>query len=141
MAGENVYPKEVEDILLQHPNLRDACVVPAPHDVKGEVPIAFVVAREPGRTTEEDVRRFFLDRGAPYAHPRKVVFLDALPLGGTGKIDTSGSMRRENRLELVKEEKGRVEIRMPFREEFIRADGSDWLHGGVVSALVDIVGD
>jgi acyl-CoA synthetase (AMP-forming)/AMP-acid ligase II len=87
VAGENVYPKEVEDILLQHPNLRDACVVPAPHDVKGEVPIAFVVAREPGRTTEDDVRRFFLERGAPYAHPRRVVFLDALPLGGTGKID------------------------------------------------------
>src|SRR4030095_7304999 len=42
---------------------------------------------------------------------------------------------------LVKAEKGRVEIRLPFREEFIRADGSDWLHGGVVSALADIVGD
>jgi acyl-CoA synthetase (AMP-forming)/AMP-acid ligase II len=87
VSGENLYPKEVEDILLQHPNLRDACVVPAPHDVKGEVPIAFVVAREAGRTTEDDVRRFFLERGAPYAHPRKVVFLEALPLGGTGKID------------------------------------------------------
>ena len=57
VAGENVYPKEVEDILLQHPNLRDACVVPAPHGVKGEVPIAFVVAREAGKTTEDDVRR------------------------------------------------------------------------------------
>jgi acyl-CoA synthetase (AMP-forming)/AMP-acid ligase II len=87
VAGENVYPKEVEDILLQHPNLRDACVVPAPHDVKGEVPIAFVVEREPEKSTEDDVRRFFLERGAPYAHPRKVVFLDALPLGGTGKVD------------------------------------------------------
>jgi acyl-CoA synthetase (AMP-forming)/AMP-acid ligase II len=94
VAGENVYPKEVEDILLQHPNLRDACVVPAPHDVKGEVPIAFVVEREPGRTTEDDVRRFFLERGAPYAHPRKVVFLDALPLGGTGKIDRTGLKAR-----------------------------------------------
>ena len=87
VAGENVYPKEVEDILLQHPNLRDACVVPAPHDVKGEVPVAFVVAREAGVTSEDDVRKFFLERGAPYAHPRKVVFLDTLPLGGTGKID------------------------------------------------------
>ena len=87
VAGENVYPKEVEDILLQHPNLRDACVVPAPHDVKGEVPIAFVVAREAGTISEADVRKFFLERAAPYAHPRRVVFLDALPLGGTGKID------------------------------------------------------
>ena len=82
----SAYPKEVEDILLQHPNLRDTCVLPAPHDVKGEVPIAFGAAREVGKTSEEDVRRFFLERGAPYAHPRRVVFLDALPLGGTGKI-------------------------------------------------------
>ena len=87
VSGENVYPKEVEDILLQHPNLRDACVVPAPHGVKGEVPVAFVVAREAGLTSEDDVRKFFLERGAPYAHPRRVVFLDALPLGGTGKVD------------------------------------------------------
>jgi len=38
VAGENVYPKEVEDILLRHPNLRDACVVPAPHGTKGVCP-------------------------------------------------------------------------------------------------------
>jgi acyl-CoA synthetase (AMP-forming)/AMP-acid ligase II len=87
VSGENVYPKEVEDILLQHPNLRDASVVPAPHGVKGEVPVAFVVAREAGLSSEDDVRKFFLERGAPYAHPRRVVFLDALPLGGTGKVD------------------------------------------------------
>jgi acyl-CoA synthetase (AMP-forming)/AMP-acid ligase II len=92
VAGENVYPKEVEDILLRHPNLRDACVVPAPHAVKGEVPVAFVVEREPGRTDEDAVKRFFLEHGAPYAHPRRVVLLDALPLGGTGKIDR-GALR------------------------------------------------
>ena len=44
-------------------------------------------------------------------------------------------------LEVVTAEKGRVEIRLPFREEFLRTDGSDWLHGGVVSALADIAGD
>jgi acyl-CoA synthetase (AMP-forming)/AMP-acid ligase II len=87
VGGENVYPKEVEDLLLRHPNLRDACVVPAPHAVKGEVPIAFVVERERGLTGEDDVKRFFLERGAPYAHPRRVVLLEALPLSGTGKID------------------------------------------------------
>jgi acyl-CoA synthetase (AMP-forming)/AMP-acid ligase II len=87
VPGENGYPKEVEDLLLHHPNLRDACVVPAPHGSKGVVPVAFVVEREPGKTTEDEVKRFFLDRGAPYAHPRRVVFLDALPLGGTGKLD------------------------------------------------------
>jgi acyl-CoA synthetase (AMP-forming)/AMP-acid ligase II len=94
VAGENVYPKEVEDILLRHPNLRDACVVPAPHDVKGVVPVAFVVEREPGRTTEDEVQRFFLAHGAPYAHPRRVHFLDALPLGGTGKLDRAALRAR-----------------------------------------------
>lgn len=44
-------------------------------------------------------------------------------------------------LEMVRAETGLVEVRLPFREEFLRNDASDWLHGGVVSALVDIVGD
>jgi acyl-CoA synthetase (AMP-forming)/AMP-acid ligase II len=98
VAGENVYPKEVEDVLLRHPNLRDACVVAASHAVKGAVPVAFVVEREPGRTTEAEVREFFLARGAPYAHPRRVVFLDALPLGGTGKIDRAALTARAREL-------------------------------------------
>jgi acyl-CoA synthetase (AMP-forming)/AMP-acid ligase II len=98
VAGENVYPKEVEDILLAHPNLRDACVVPAPHGTKGEVPVAFVVEREGGMSTEDEVKRFFLERGAPYAHPRRVVFVDALPLGGTGKLDRNTLKARAREL-------------------------------------------
>src|SRR5262245_40563814 len=94
VAGENVYPKEVEDLLLRHPALADACVVPAPHATTGWVPVAYVVARDraapPG---EDEVKRFFLERGAPYAHPRRVVFLDRLPLGGTGKLDRTALKR------------------------------------------------
>lgn len=44
-------------------------------------------------------------------------------------------------LQLVRYEEGLVEICMPFRDEFLREDGSDWLHGGVLSALIDIAGD
>ena len=44
-------------------------------------------------------------------------------------------------LEIVRAEKGLVEMRLPYREEFLRHDGSDWLHGGVISALADIAGD
>ncbi len=44
-------------------------------------------------------------------------------------------------IELIRTEPGLVEIRLPFREEFLRADGSDWYHGGVLSALIDIAGD
>jgi uncharacterized protein (TIGR00369 family) len=44
-------------------------------------------------------------------------------------------------VELVRAEPGVVELRLPFREEFLRADGSDWYHGGVLAALLDIAGD
>ena len=44
-------------------------------------------------------------------------------------------------LELIREDEGLVEIRLPFREQFLREDGSDWLHGGIVSSLIDIAGD
>jgi uncharacterized protein (TIGR00369 family) len=44
-------------------------------------------------------------------------------------------------LTLVRSEPGVVEVRLPFREEFMRQDGQDWYHGGVISALADIVGD
>lgn len=56
------------------------------------------------------------------------------------RFDTSPYQRFLG-LTLVNAERGRVEIRLPFREEFLREDGSDWLHGGIISAFVDIVGD
>ncbi|MCA1560531.1 MAG: fatty acid--CoA ligase family protein [Acidobacteria bacterium] len=87
VSGENVYPKEVEDVLAQHPEIRDVYVVPAPHPVKGEVPIAFIVLRKAHSATEQEIQRFFLDRAAPYAYPRRVHFIDSVPLSSTGKPD------------------------------------------------------
>ncbi|MFN0181809.1 MAG: PaaI family thioesterase [Gemmatimonadales bacterium] len=60
--------------------------------------------------------------------------LPELPLDGS-------PYQRFLRLEMVSAEPGQVVIRLPFREEFLRADGSDWYHGGVVAALIDIAGD
>jgi acyl-CoA synthetase (AMP-forming)/AMP-acid ligase II len=100
VGGENVYPKEVEDILGQHPNVRDVAVVPVPHAVKGEVPVAVVVERAAGRSSEEEIKAFFLQRGPAYAHPRRVLFREALPLSGTGKLDRATLQR------LAKDEAG-----------------------------------
>jgi long-chain acyl-CoA synthetase len=87
VGGENVYPKEVEDLLLLHPAVREAYVVPAPHAVKGEAPVAFVVLHEGRPATAEELREFCLSRGPAYAHPRAVLFIEQAPLGGTGKVD------------------------------------------------------
>lgn len=86
-GGENIYPKEVESVLLAHPEIEDVCVVAARHAVKGEAPVAWVVPRTPGALEEEEVKRFFFERGPAYAHPRRIFFADELPVSGTNKLD------------------------------------------------------
>jgi long-chain acyl-CoA synthetase len=90
-GGENVYPIEVESLLLRHPAVANVCVVPVPHDTKGEAPAAMVVARAP--VDAETLKRFCLDNGPAFSHPRHVVFVDALPLSGAGKIDRAAVQR------------------------------------------------
>lgn len=87
VGGENVYPREVEAILLEHPEVLDCAVVAVPHPTKGEAPAAAVVLREGARTTPEDLQAWCLERAAAYAHPRRVLIVEALPLGTTGKVD------------------------------------------------------
>jgi len=86
VSGENVYPKEIVDVLLRHPNVREAYVIPVRHPVKGAVPVAFIVLSQAG-TSAEEIKQFYLKHGTPYAYPRQIYFLDSMPLGGTGKID------------------------------------------------------
>jgi long-chain acyl-CoA synthetase len=86
-GGENVYPGEVEKMLERHPDIHQAAVVPIDDELKFKKPVAFVV-RRPGAALDEDaVRRFALTNAAPYLHPRRVWFLDEMPLAGTNKID------------------------------------------------------
>jgi acyl-CoA synthetase (AMP-forming)/AMP-acid ligase II len=86
-GGENVYPKEVENLLFTHPDVADAVVAPVPHKVKGFVPAALVIARQGSPVTAADLRAFCLEHGPAYAHPRHVEMVAALPLNGAGKID------------------------------------------------------
>ena len=86
-GGENVYPGEVEKLLGRHPDVAQACVVPVPDEIKYQLPVAFVVPK-PGTTPSEDaLRRFALDNGPAYAHPRAVWVVEELPLAGTNKLD------------------------------------------------------
>ncbi len=93
-GGENVYPGEVEKLLNQHPDVAQVCVVPVADEIKYQLPVAFVVPR-PGTTpTEDALRRFALDNGPAYAHPRAVWFVAELPLAGTNKIDRKTLVER-----------------------------------------------
>ena len=86
-GGENVYPLEVENLMLKHAAVADVSVVPFPHAIKGEVPVAMVVRANGASADEDALKRFCLDNGPAYAHPRRIVFVDRLPLNGAGKTD------------------------------------------------------
>jgi acyl-CoA synthetase (AMP-forming)/AMP-acid ligase II len=86
-AGESIYPKEVENVLMEHPGIVDAAVVPMADAVKGEVPVAYVITRDEGSLAEEEVKHYFLANGAAYMHPRRVFFLTEMPLTPAKKID------------------------------------------------------
>jgi long-chain acyl-CoA synthetase len=93
-GGENVYPKEVENVLFTHPDVADAVVAPVPHAVKGFVPAAMVIARAGARPSEASLKAHCLERGPAYAHPRFIAIVPQLPLSGAGKIDR-GAVKRE----------------------------------------------
>jgi len=86
-GGENIYPGEVEKMLERHPGIHQAAVLPVPDELKGHKPIAFVV-RTPGVVLDEQaVKSHALAHAPAYQHPRRVFFIDEMPLAGTNKID------------------------------------------------------
>jgi long-chain acyl-CoA synthetase len=85
-GGENIYPAEVENALYEHPDVAEAAVVGAPHEVKGQAPVAFVVLEPDSEVTEEELRKFTLEHVATYAHPRRIFFVDELPRSATQKV-------------------------------------------------------
>lgn len=93
-GGENIYPGDVETMLERHESIMQAVVVPAPNALKAHVPHAFIVLRAGETLTEDEVKKFALANAPPYAHPRRVYFVDVLPLAGTNKIDRKALMQR-----------------------------------------------
>lgn len=85
-GGYNVYPREVEEVLYEHPKIREAAVVGVPHDEWGEEIGAAVVLHDGEELAPEEVGAYVKDRIAAYKYPRVVWFLDELPKGPTGKI-------------------------------------------------------
>jgi long-chain acyl-CoA synthetase len=93
-GGENIYPGEVEAVLVGHPDIEQACVVAVPDEIKGEKPIAFVVLSNGASLDENAVKQHALANAPAYQHPRLVGFVDKLPLSGPGKIDRKQMAQR-----------------------------------------------
>lgn len=85
-GGYNVYPREVEDVLYEHPAVAEAAVIGLPNPDLGEEVGAAVVLKPGVATTAEELRDYVKRQVAAYKYPRKVWIVDALPKGSTGKI-------------------------------------------------------
>jgi long-chain acyl-CoA synthetase len=85
-GGYNVYPREVEEVLYEHPKIREAAVIGVPHDQWGEEIGAAVVLHEGEEIDPDEVSAYVKERIAAYKYPRLVWFLEELPKGPTGKI-------------------------------------------------------
>jgi long-chain acyl-CoA synthetase len=85
-GGYNIYPREVEEILYEHPAVQEAAVVGIPDDSLGEEVAAAVVLKEGETLDAQELKTYVKEQVAAYKYPRKVWFLDELPKGPTGKI-------------------------------------------------------
>ena len=91
-GGSNIYPREVEEVLLEHPDVVEAGVVGAPDDEWGEVVVAFIV----GSVSEAELDAHLLERIARFKRPKRYEFVDAIPKNSYGKV-----LKRELRARLT----------------------------------------
>jgi long-chain acyl-CoA synthetase len=96
VSGFNVYPNEVEDVVMQHPGVAEVAAVGVPDEHSGEVVKLFVVRKDPALTVEA-LKQFCHDNLTGYKRPRQIEFRDSLPKSNVGKI-----LRRELRDEQKK---------------------------------------
>ncbi len=93
-GGEKISPREVDDVLMDHPSLAQVVTFAMPHEKLGEEVAAAVVLREGHQATEAELREFAAQRLADFKVPRKILFLDEIPKGATGKPQRIGLAQR-----------------------------------------------
>ena len=89
-GGEKISPREVDEVLLDHPAIAQVVTFAVPHDKLGEDVAAAVVLHDAAQVSEKEIRAFVAERLVDFKVPRKVLFLDEIPKGATGKLQRIG---------------------------------------------------
>jgi acyl-CoA synthetase (AMP-forming)/AMP-acid ligase II len=89
-GGEKISPREVDEILMDHPAVAQVVCFGMPHDKLGEEVAAVVVLREGQQASERELQAFVSARAAEYKVPKKILFMDEIPKGATGKLQRIG---------------------------------------------------
>ena len=91
-GGFNIYPREIDEVLFEHPKIKEACAVGLPDPYRGETVKAFIVPREGESLTEKEVVAYCKEKLAAYKVPKQIEFVKDLPKSAIGKV-----LRRELR--------------------------------------------
>jgi len=89
-GGEKISPREVDEVLLDHPGVEQCVTFAVPHDMLGEDVAVAVVLREGVETGEQELRAFVQARLADFKVPRRIIILEEIPKGATGKVQRLG---------------------------------------------------
>jgi long-chain acyl-CoA synthetase len=85
-GGENIYPREIDEVLYQHPKVKDAATIGVPDDLYGEEVKSFIVLKDGESVSEEEILRFCREQLADFKCPKRVAILEDIPKGPTGKL-------------------------------------------------------
>ncbi len=86
-GGFNIYPREIEDVLFEHPSIKDAAVIGVPHDKWGEEVKALVVLKEGEKLSSQEIIAFVKEKKGSLVVPKSVEYVDKIPLTNLGKVD------------------------------------------------------
>jgi oxalate---CoA ligase len=89
-GGEKISPREVDEIIMEHPAVHQCVTFAMPHDMLGEDVAAAIVLRQGASASDKELREFASERLAPYKVPRKILILTEIPVGATGKLQRIG---------------------------------------------------
>lgn len=89
-GGEKISPREVDEIIMEHPAVHQCVTFAMPHDMLGEEVAAAIVLKQGAEATDKDLRQFAAKRLADFKVPKKILILDAIPVGATGKLQRIG---------------------------------------------------
>ncbi len=85
-GGENIYPAEIESVLINHPKIHDTAIVGTPDPKWGETVVAFIVLEDGRQMTEDEVEQYCIAHLARYKRPRMIRFVDSVLRNESGKV-------------------------------------------------------
>jgi len=111
-GGYNIYPREIDEVLYEHPKIKDAVTIGISDEYRGETVKSFVVIKDGETLTEDEVKAFCEEKLAAYKRPKSIEFRDDVPKSAVGKI-----LRKELRAEEEAKKKGKYAVALQRRDD------------------------